>query len=631
MLKLIKRNGRKIAASVMAAGLALANASYFQTVDFSNVYVSAATGEYLTWKQSDPRWGSVRLGGSCETIRQSGCAVTSIAMLLVKSGNFDESTINPGSLCEFLSKNGGLDNNACIYWGKVSEFCPSFTFEGTGMLYGTTAEEKAAEYKSYLDQGYYLVADVRYSGHWVAIDRVEGGVVYMMDPAAGTSNVLFDQYDFRGCTRVKLFRSSDQPIKPAEPAADQTVTYETGSYVTTDSLRVRSGATTASDTLDILDRNTSLKVEDVSGCWGKVSINGVVGWVCLTYTEKTEDVPEVSVPDEAPVEVTAETVGFETGEYITNDVINYRTEPTTAADSFGLIQNGVSLQVTEISSNWGKTSYNGKDCWICLDYADRTGDLSSVEAEVSEKTDELIPMYAEIPVTEAVQTEVQAPEEETVSEEQTTEAEEEVSEPEAAEEETAVVEETVEEEVSAPVTESAPYITIDYLNFRAERGVAPSNPPLFTISPYEIVMVEETADNWGKINYNGQTGWICLSYAEAVAENTDTVSESISEETETAAEVTEDVQTDEAAVPEQNSEEVQSDENAESVMIQEEAEIMPLKGDINQDGIVSILDIVEMARMILDITDKEIIADINGDGIVSVSDFVALKRIMLGE
>lgn len=670
MLKLIKRSGRKIAASVIAAGLALANASYFQTVDFSNVYVSAATGEYLTWKQSDPRWADIRLGGSWETIRQSGCAVTSVAMLLVKSGNFDETTINPGTLCEFLTNNGGLDRSACIYWGKVSQLCPSFTFEGTGLLYGTTAEEKAAEYKSYLDQGYYLVADVKYSGHWVAIDRVENGVVYSIDPAAGTSNVLFDQYNFRGCTCVKLFKSADQPIRSLEPTVDSSVTYETGSYVTTDSLRIRENASTSSDTLDILENNTKISVEDVSGCWGKVSVNGVTGWVCLNYAEKTADETENTVVEEA----VAETKEFLTGEYVTNDVINFRSAPTTSADSFGLIQNGVVLQVSQISENWGKTSYNEKECWICLDYADRTGDLVteetvneevSVEEAVAEET-----AAEEAVVEEAVAEETETEEavlEEAVTEEESEETDdsvmtdEELTETETvSEDEQQTVEEVLEEQNEAteeaaatdsePETaettedaveelqideEAVPYITIDALNFRAQRGVSAANPPICVISPYEIVEVKEIADNWGKIEYKGQTGWICLSYAEVIGEKesspeetaADTVTADVNVETEETSEVSDEeivLDTQTVSDSEQTSETIENVQNSEEVT-------ETIKGDINHDGIVNILDIVEIAKMILQISDKNLCADITGDGNVSVSDFVALKRILIGE
>lgn len=626
MLKLIKRSGRKIAASVMAAGLALANASYFQTVDFSNVYVSAATGEYKTWKQGDPRWSGIRLGSSWETIGQSGCAVTSVAMLLVKSGNFDESTINPGSLCQFLTNNGGLDSSANIYWGAVSKLCPSFTFEGTGLLYGTTAEEKAAEYKSYLDQGYYLVADVKYSCHWVAIDRVEDGVVYSIDPAYGTTNVLFDQYNFKGCTRVKLYRSADQPVKPAEPAAS--AAYESGSYVTTDALRVRQSATISSETLDILKNNTKIRVSEISGCWGKISENGVSGWVCLNYARKTDDDPvSADIQVEAVVNTKPE---FETGEYVTNDVINYRSGSSTAYDSFGLILRGVGLQVTEIVNNWGKTNYNGKDCWICLDYADRTGALSVPSAEaaapaVSEDTS--AETEEENVITEEASAE-EVSEETAVSEAEKAVETEETAEPEVSEDTTAQ-----EAESSDVVIEGVPYITTDFLNFRSAPGV--TNTIFEVISKYEIVTVKEINDNWGKIEYNGKTGWISLAYAQPVVntseENKEAVSENASEDKNAPASVNEE-KTEEAVQDIQNAQvsEQKTEETAACNASEENSENADyLKGDVNQDGVVNVLDIVEMAKMLLQLIDKNYTADMNNDGAVNALDLISLRKILL--
>ena len=87
MFKNLKSCRKRIIAAVSAAVIAFSSATYFQMHDVS--IVQAANGEYRTWKQSDPRWGSIRLGGSSETISQSGCAVTSVAMLLVKAGYFD--------------------------------------------------------------------------------------------------------------------------------------------------------------------------------------------------------------------------------------------------------------------------------------------------------------------------------------------------------------------------------------------------------------------------------------------------------------------------------------------------------------------------------------------------------------
>jgi hypothetical protein len=146
---------------------------------YSSVF--GATGEYKTWRQSDSRWANKYLGTSGETMSQIGCAVTSVASLVVHSKSRSESTFNPGILVDYLSANGGFDSGGNIYWGSVSGLVPEFTFSKTVTFSETTVSGKASELKNYLAQGYYAVICVKYGGHWVAVDRVSGSTVYIMD------------------------------------------------------------------------------------------------------------------------------------------------------------------------------------------------------------------------------------------------------------------------------------------------------------------------------------------------------------------------------------------------------------------------------------------------------------------
>ena len=51
-------------------------------------------------------------------------------------------------------------------------------------------------------------------------------------------------------------------------------------------------------------------------------------------------------------------------------------------------------------------------------------------------------------------------------------------------------------------------------------------------------------------------------------------------------------------------------------------------GDINDDGILNVLDIVLMVNMVLDDGYDEI-ADMNGDGIINILDIVTLINTIL--
>ncbi len=56
----------------------------------------------------------------------------------------------------------------------------------------------------------------------------------------------------------------------------------------------------------------------------------------------------------------------------------------------------------------------------------------------------------------------------------------------------------------------------------------------------------------------------------------------------------------------------------------------PLTGDLNNDGIVNVLDIVLMIEMTLDEIETDFeTADLNGDGIVNVQDIVILINMIL--
>ncbi len=55
----------------------------------------------------------------------------------------------------------------------------------------------------------------------------------------------------------------------------------------------------------------------------------------------------------------------------------------------------------------------------------------------------------------------------------------------------------------------------------------------------------------------------------------------------------------------------------------------PLLGDVNDDGTVNILDIVQLTNMILS-DDYQELADLNGDGNLNILDIVQLINIILG-
>lgn len=57
--------------------------------------------DYTTWRQGNSAWGPTALG-DVHTMTQSGCLISSIAILMCSSGAYNPASLNPGSLRDWL-------------------------------------------------------------------------------------------------------------------------------------------------------------------------------------------------------------------------------------------------------------------------------------------------------------------------------------------------------------------------------------------------------------------------------------------------------------------------------------------------------------------------------------------------
>ena len=167
--------------------------------------VNAASGPYASWKQKRGPWTQVPLGNSSHTIYSAGCLVTSVSILIAKSGvpttipNF-----NPGTFVEHLNQNGGF-SGANYLW--VTPSAPTFNFVGKARVSLHTREQKLNTLKELLNQGYYVVAEVMgpTGQHWVAIDYVAGDTIVMMDPGSNSTD-MWAQYNWRNTSTFAYFK-----------------------------------------------------------------------------------------------------------------------------------------------------------------------------------------------------------------------------------------------------------------------------------------------------------------------------------------------------------------------------------------------------------------------------------------
>ena len=68
--------------------------------------------------------------------------------------------------------------------------------------------------------------------------------------------------------------------------------------------------------------------------------------------------------------------GYTAGRYSikSSDGVNLRSGPSTDYERIGWIANGAEVEVSVVSGEWGKISYNGADGWICLKYTNKIAD-----------------------------------------------------------------------------------------------------------------------------------------------------------------------------------------------------------------------------------------------------------------
>ena len=102
------------------------------------IYGATDSGEYVNWRQAGQSWSNIKIGNTNSTIGNIGCLVTSIAILIEKSGvptpNIEP--FNPGTFVEALNKNGGFDERGNLYYGPISKVVPNFKYIGNVNLRG---------------------------------------------------------------------------------------------------------------------------------------------------------------------------------------------------------------------------------------------------------------------------------------------------------------------------------------------------------------------------------------------------------------------------------------------------------------------------------------------------------------
>lgn len=176
------------------------------------IYGLNDTGEYVNWRQGGASWSNIKIGNTNSTIGNIGCLVTSIAILIEKSGaNTTIIPFNPGTFVESLNRNGGFDSSGNLQYAAVNKAVPSFQYVGNVNLRGKSRAEKLLLINQYASQGYYLTIEVKGATpgnqHWVAIMSIDGNNVNIVDPASDKTD-LWSAYEWSKSSQFNYFKAN---------------------------------------------------------------------------------------------------------------------------------------------------------------------------------------------------------------------------------------------------------------------------------------------------------------------------------------------------------------------------------------------------------------------------------------
>lgn len=162
---------------------------------------STNSGTFTSWKQYDSQWSNVRLGN--KTVGKIGCAMTSVAIQIMRSGSpLSIEEFNPGTFAQALTKAGGFNAAGNIYWSAVERIAPNFKFVDR-----VNHRPSLQELNNLVSQGYYVILNVKYGRHWVAIDSVDvaNNKIYMFDPGSPGTEVG-ETYGLNSIQRYVYYR-----------------------------------------------------------------------------------------------------------------------------------------------------------------------------------------------------------------------------------------------------------------------------------------------------------------------------------------------------------------------------------------------------------------------------------------
>ena len=135
-------------------------------------------------------------------------------------------------------------------------------------------------------------------------------------------------------------------------------------------LNIRSGRGTGYKKLGSIPYGKIVTVTDINSGWGKVTYNGVTGYVSMTYMKQ---------------------IATRSYNYKTTANLHMRSGRGTKYKILITIPNGTSLNIIDIVGSWGKTTYGGKIGYVYMTYVTKLASSSAITVvgkDTSDKAEE---------------------------------------------------------------------------------------------------------------------------------------------------------------------------------------------------------------------------------------------------
>ena len=173
----------------------------------------------VSYLQTDPKWGSLdySVPGEKTTIAASGCGPTAMAMVLA---TWADPSVTPKTECAWALAHGYKAPRQGTYYGYFEPAGARYGLRVTRLnytsLYGKSTSAYHAQVKDALDRGELVIACMgkgnwTSSGHYVLVWDIQGGTIYINDPASTLarrtrgSYALFKQ-------QVKYYWTIEKPV-----------------------------------------------------------------------------------------------------------------------------------------------------------------------------------------------------------------------------------------------------------------------------------------------------------------------------------------------------------------------------------------------------------------------------------